>query len=124
MKINILFIIFSSCLSVFTYSQQDDNRILATVGNHNITLLEFNERYTNYLFSTGAKDNLVVRKAILENIINELLLYYYDSNENILNDSKYLKELEETGVRTILAFLKDREIYAKITANEEEIREA
>lgn len=124
MKISILFLTVFSFLSVFPYTQYDDDRILATVGNHNITLLEFKERYTNYLFSTGAKDNLVVRKAILENIINELLLYYYDSNENILNDSKYLKELEETRARTILAFLKDREIYAKITVNDEEIKEA
>lgn len=124
MKISILFIIISSCLSIFTYSQQGGNRILATVGNHNITLSEFNERYTNYLLSTGAKDNLVVRKAILENIINELLLYYYDSNEKILIDRKYVKELEETRVRTILAYLKDQEVYAKIIVTEQEVREA
>jgi len=124
MKMSILFIIISSCLSVFTFSQQHNDWILATVGNHNITMPEFNERYTTYLFSTGAKDNLVIRKAILNNIINELLLYFYDSNEKILNYSKYLNELEEARVRTILAFLKDQEIYAKITVNEEEIREA
>ena len=124
MKISTLFIIISSCLSVLTFSQQHNDWILATVGNHNISMPEFNERYNSYLFSTGAKDNLVIRKAILNNIINELLLSYYVSNEKILNDPKYLKELEETRIRTILAFLKDREIYAKITVNEEEIREA
>ena len=53
-----------------------------------------------------------------------MLLYFYDYNEKILNYSKYLNELEEARVRTILAFLKDREIYAKITVNEEETREA
>ena len=46
------------------HSRMND-RILATVGNHNITLSEFNERYTNYLSSTGVKDNLFVREAIL-----------------------------------------------------------
>jgi len=124
MKISILFIIISSCLSIFTYPQQVDNRILATVGSHGITLSEFNERYSRYLFSTGAKDNIVVRKAILDNIINEILLYYYDYNEKILNDPEYIKELEVTRIRTILAYLKDREIYAKINVNEEEIRQA
>jgi len=124
MKISIRVALISSFLSIFIFSQQSDNSILATVGNHNITLSEFNERYTNYLFSTGAKDNIVVRKAILDNMINEMLLYYYDFNEKILSDPRYLKELEETRVRTILAYLKDREIYAKITVNEEETREA
>jgi len=124
MKISLLFIIISSGLSIFTFSQQGDNQILATVGNHHITLLEFNERYANYLISTGAKDNLFVRKSILENIINEILLYYYDSNEKILNNSEYLNELEAIRIRTILAYLKDREIYAKIVVNEDETREA
>jgi parvulin-like peptidyl-prolyl isomerase len=124
MRISILIIIISTCLSTLAYSQQSSNQILATVGDHNITLSEFDERYTNYLLSTGVKDNLFVREAILENLINEILLYYYDSNENILNDSKYLKELEKTRIRTILAYLKDQEVYAKITVSEQEVREA
>ena len=124
MRISIPVIIFFTYLSIFTYSQQGENGILATVGNHNIKLSEFNERYTNYLSSTGVKDNLFVREAILENFINEILLYYYDSNENILKDSKYLKELEEIRIRTILAYLKDQEVYAKITVSEQEVREA
>ncbi|MCW9064833.1 MAG: peptidylprolyl isomerase [Ignavibacteriaceae bacterium] len=124
MRISILIIIISTCLSTLAYSQQSSSQILATVGDHNITLSEFDERYTNYLLSTGVKDNLFVREAILENLINEILLYYYDSNENILNDSKYLKELEKTRIRTILAYLKDQEVYAKITVSEQEVREA
>jgi len=124
MRISILIIIISTCLSTLAYSQQSSSQILATVGDHNITLSEFDERYTNYLLSTGVKDNLFVREAILENLINEILLYYYDSNENILNDSKYLKELQATRVRTILAYLKDQEVYAKITVSEQEVREA
>ena len=91
MRISILFIIIFSCLSIFTFSQQGDNQILATVGNHNITLSEFNERYTNYLFSAGVKDNIVVREAILNNMINEILLYHYDSNEKIYSN----KEISE-----------------------------
>ncbi len=97
---------------------------IAYVGDISISLSEFSERYSEYLSASGTKDNIVVREAILNNMINEILLYYYDSNEKILSDPKYLKELEETRVRTILAFLKDQEIYAKITINEEEIREA
>jgi parvulin-like peptidyl-prolyl isomerase len=124
MKVSILVVLISFCLSIVIHSQQTDDPILVTVGDHNITLSEFSERYTEYLYSTGIKDNISVRNAILDNMINEILLYYYDSNANILNDPRYLKELEETRVRIILAYLKDQEIYAKLTATEQEVREA
>lgn len=106
------------------HSQNIDDPIVAAVGEHEITLSDFDERYSNYLYSTGIKDNLVVRKAILDNMINEILLYYYDDNSKILNDEKYLKELEENRTRIILAYLKDQEVYAKISVTEEEMREA
>jgi len=108
----------------FLLSNNLTDTTVAYVGDIRVSLSEFSERYSEYLSASGTKDNIVVREAILNNMINEILLYYYDSNEKILNDPKYLKELEETRIRTILAFLKDREIYAKITVNEEEIREA
>ncbi len=108
----------------FLLSNNLTDTTVAYVGDIRISLSEFSERYSEYLSASGTKYNIVVREAILNNMINEILLYYYDPNKKILNDPKYLKELEETRIRTILAFLKDQEIYAKITINEEEIREA
>ena len=124
MKIINLAVLISSFIPFVIHSQQQDDPILATVGDHKITLSEFSERYDNYLFSTGIKDNILVRNAILDNIINEILLYYYNFNENILNDPGFVNELEETRVRIILAYLKDQEVYTKITTTEQEIREA
>ncbi|HEY7750772.1 MAG TPA: peptidylprolyl isomerase, partial [Ignavibacteriaceae bacterium] len=121
---NVFTLILFSLFSIGILSQQNDNSILASIENHEITLSEFGERYSNYLFSTGAKDNLVVREAILDNMINEILLYYYDSNENIINSPDYQKKIEENRLRIILAYLKDREVYAKITVTEQEMREA
>lgn len=123
MKISLLFPIITF-LYFNSHAQQADNHILATVGNHQITLSEYNERYTSFLFSTGVKDNMVVRKSVLDNMINEILLYDYDSNEKILNDPAYLKELDDIRVRTILAYLKDQEVYAKITVTDQEMRQA
>jgi len=123
MRISLLFALIT-CLFFNGYSQQADNHILATVGNHQITISEFNERYSNFLFSTGAKDNMVVRKSVLDNMINEILFYYYDSNEKILSDPGYLKELDDIRVRTVLAYLKDQEVYAKITVSDQEMRQA
>jgi len=123
-KTSILVVLISSFLSIVIQSQQKDDPILATVGYHKITLSDFSQRYSTYLFSTGVKDKMVVRSAILDNMINEILLYYYDLNEKVLNNPHYLKELEETRVQTILAYLKDQEVYTKIIVTEQEVREA
>jgi parvulin-like peptidyl-prolyl isomerase len=124
LKAEFLTLLILSLSPAIILSQGKDDKILATVGNYKINLSEFEERYNNYLSSTGVKDNLAVRNAILDNMINEILLFYYDDNEQVLNNPQYLKELEETRVRIILAYLKDQEVYAKITVTEEEMREA
>jgi parvulin-like peptidyl-prolyl isomerase len=124
LKAGLLTLLILSLFPVTILSRGIDDKILATVGNYKITLPEFEERYNNYLSSTGVKDNVVARNAILDNMVNEILLYYYDDNGNILNNPKYLKELEETRLRIILAYLKDQEVYAKITVTEEEMKEA
>ncbi|MDO8549454.1 MAG: peptidylprolyl isomerase [Ignavibacteria bacterium] len=121
-KCQIFFIILLFLPSLL-FSEDKENKILATVGTHQIYLSDFESRYYDYLISTGINDNIVVRRSVLNNMINEILLYYYDSNEQIFSDQEYLKELEEACIRTILAFLKDQEIYAKITVTEKEIRE-
>jgi parvulin-like peptidyl-prolyl isomerase len=124
LKAEFLTLFIISLSPAIILSQGKDDKILATVGNYKITLSEYDERYSSYLSSTGVKDNFAARKAILDNMINEILLFYYDDNEQVLNDPQYLKELEETRVRIILAYLKDQEVYAKITVTEEEMREA
>lgn len=123
MKIKLLLILFSF-LSISALPHQKSNRVLATVGDHGVTLSEFNNRYSKYLFTTGISDNMTVRKAILNNMINEILLYYYDSNDKIINSNEYNSELKETRRRTILAYLKDREVYSKITVTDKELRQA
>jgi parvulin-like peptidyl-prolyl isomerase len=101
-----------------------NDKVLASVGTYNITLNEFSSRYTNYLIGAGINDNNVVRESILNNMINEVVLYNYDNNRNIFSNSEYRKELESARKETILAYLKDQEIYKNITAGDDEIREA
>lgn len=98
--------------------------IIASVGTHKISLNDFLTRYEEYLASSGVKDNILVRRSILNNMINELLLFYYDDNKKIFDDSEYKREINWADKQTILAFLKDQEVYAKITASDEELRDA
>jgi parvulin-like peptidyl-prolyl isomerase len=124
LKKKCIFFILLLFLPFESYSGDKETKILATVGTHQIYQTDFESRYYNYLSSTGVNDNIVVRRSILNNMINEILLYFYDSNEKLFPDQGYLKELEEARIRVILAFLKDQEIYAKITVNEKEMRDA
>jgi parvulin-like peptidyl-prolyl isomerase len=98
--------------------------IIAKVGTHNILLNEFVNRYTDYLFATGTKDNYATRKSILTNIMNEILLSQYDNNQKILSDKNYKDELAWSKNQAILGFLKDREVYAKISVTDDELRTA
>ncbi|GAB4287410.1 MAG: hypothetical protein Kow0098_03920 [Ignavibacteriaceae bacterium] len=117
------YIFFLFFLIPFQGTGNDKDAVLATVGSHQIYISQFSERYTDFLIAAGVNDKLQVRESILQNMINELLLYYYDDNSLIFNSSEYNRELEWTEKQAILAYLKDREIYAKITVTDEELRE-
>ncbi len=110
--------------SVGNQTKKSDNQILATVGSHQIYLSQFSDRYTDYLIKAGINDKNVVRENVLINMTNELVLRYYDNNKKILNDPEYQKELKWTKKEAILAYLKDQEVYAKITATDKELHDA
>ena len=110
--------------NLFAGTEKKDNPILAVIGSHQITLSEFSDRYTDYLVSAGVQDKYYIREAILNNMINEVILYYYDDNKSIFNDLEYSNEMEWVRKQAILAFLKDQEVYAKISVTEDELRDA
>lgn len=99
-------------------------KIIASIGSYNISVEDFQDRYSDYLTSTSIKDNIVTRRAILNNMINEIVLKYYDDNSLIDANPEFQKEISWSEKQTILAFLKDRDIYAKISVTDEEIRDA
>jgi foldase protein PrsA len=99
-------------------------QIIASVDKYSISQEEFVDRYGDYLASTSIKDNIVTRRAILNNMISELVLKNFDANSRIESDPEFQKEINWSEKQTILAFLKDREIFAKINVSEEEIRDA
>lgn len=110
--------------SVGNQAKKSDTQILATVGSHQIYLSQFSDRYTDYLIKAGLNDKNVVRENVLINMTNELVLRYYDNNKKILDDPEYQKELKWTKKEAILAYLKDQEVYAKITASDKELHDA
>jgi len=119
-----LFAFCLTCASAFPDTTAEKPRNVAVVGNSVITYDEFKDRYEDYLVFTGVQDNMQARYAILNNMINEILLRQYDDNSKVYNNPEYKKELSWAWKETVLAFLKDREVYAKISVTDEELRTA
>ena len=117
-------------LLVFNYHSNSQtippysSQIIATVGNSHIIVKEFTERLEDFLVAAGIKDNIVIRRSILNNMMNELLLFNYDDNKSIFSNTEYQKEIKWSDRQVVLAFLRDQEVYAKIPVTDEEIREA
>jgi parvulin-like peptidyl-prolyl isomerase len=124
MKFRFLILALIQVIVVFPQNNRDTSQIVATVGNQNTTFKNYLDRYEDYLIGTGLRDNMQARFAILNNMINEILLRNYDDNSRIYNNPEYIREIGWVKKETILAFLKDQEVYAKITASEDELRQA
>ncbi len=124
--LTIILFVFST-LPIFSFgnqSKKSENKVLATVGSHQIYLSQFSDRYSDYLIKAGLNDKNTIRENVLINMTDELVLRYYDNNKKILNDPEYQKELNWTKKEAVLAYLKDQEVYAKITASDKELRDA
>lgn len=102
----------------------NNEKIIAEIGEHKIFESEFVDRYENYILQTGIKDNLLSRKEVLNSMISEILLLNFDDNNSIFNSADFIREKDWLKDQAVLAFLKDREVYAKIEVTDEEIREA
>lgn len=124
MKFLLLILILFSVIVVFPQNNNDTTQIVATIGNQNITFKNYLDRYEDYLIGTGVRDNMQIRFAILNNMINEILLRNYDDNSGIYNNPEYIREIGWVKKETILAYLKNQEVYAKIIASEDELRQA
>jgi len=120
------FLLSTITLLIFTQGCQSDesDNTIAEIGNKQILQSEFISRYEDYILQTGIKDNILSRKEVLNSMISEILLLNFDKNEEIFQNSDYNKEIRWTENEAILGYLKDQEIYAKITVTDEEIRES
>ena len=117
------FFLFAAA-AAFPDSTTNKSQIVAVVGDTQITYKQFTDRYENYLVYTGVKDNKRARYAVLNNMINEILLRQYDDNSKVYDNPEYKKEIASARKEAVLAFLKDQEVFAKITVNDEELRTA
>ncbi len=98
--------------------------VLMKVGDRPVTVEQFRARYVNFISSAGVKDTRSARRQILGLMADEILLADYDDNTAILNNPDYQSEIKNIHDEILLALYKDREIYAKMTVNDDELRRA
>jgi foldase protein PrsA len=83
----LLGLIASSC-------QRAADEEIAVAGDDKITAGEFSERYRAYLKSTSSRDNILLRKKILENMMNEKLMYADLRRQGLVTDEEAGAKLE------------------------------
>jgi len=73
---------------------RNDETVVAVVDGTDLTGEQFRERFQKYLSSTGTRDNILARKQVLENMINERLIFEDLERSGAVNDSAYRRESE------------------------------
>ena len=71
-----------------------DSTAVAIVDGVPITGEQFRARYQRYLSSSSMKDNILVRKQVLENMINERLIFADLGASGADQDKEFKKELD------------------------------
>ncbi len=117
-------LVFGCLLLSLTFCARKEEPVIVTVGDYSVGLKAYKSRVRAYLENSVAKDNLIVRKQIAQNMVHEILLKHYDDNEQIEQNPEYRKEQEWAKKEMILGYLKDRQVYARIKISDAEIRKA
>lgn len=107
-----------------TFCTQKKEPVVVTVGDYTVGLKAYKQRVQTYLEHSVAKDNLIVRKQVAQNMAHEILLRYYDDNRAIDENSEYKKEQAWAHKEMVLGYLKDQQVYAKISVTDAEVRKA
>jgi parvulin-like peptidyl-prolyl isomerase len=90
------------CALQFGGCRRQDPNAVAEVPGRVITSDEFRERYRAYLSSTSSRDNILLRKKILENMINEALIFDDLHRNGMDSDSSAVARLTQVNNEALL----------------------
>ena len=69
-------------------------RVVGEAGGQKVTATEFRERFQKYIATSGDRDNILVREKILNNMLNEKLIFDDLHRRGLDGDSAYRKRME------------------------------
>jgi len=100
-------------------SRSDDSAV-AVVNGKSVLARDFAERYRIYLETSGARDNIVLRKSIVENMVNEVLILEECEARGWMNDEQATSMLESIRTQALLNGW-TRKILDTLSVTEEEL---
>ncbi len=116
-------LIGSIVLAALSGCSRTDDTVIATVGGEKIHAGEFRLRLKTYLESTGMRDNIVVRKQIVDNMINEVLILQHVRAEGWEREHEVLKRYEEIENQALLDEYAKRLVTEEVQVEEPELWE-
>ena len=95
--------------------------VVAEVNGKKITADEFAERYAKYRSSAPERDNIVTRKKILTNMVNEHLIFDDVQRQHLDSDSLYREKLQDIQDQALLDGYAKHLTVDTLTVNESEL---
>ena len=100
-----------------------DNLILATIGEHNITIADFTSRYQQVQERVNLPDNGDVRNETFRNLIDEELLIYEARRTGYLTDARGQYTKEKLRIQELLNKYLQNLVFTKIVITDKELKE-
>jgi foldase protein PrsA len=97
--------------------------VVATVDGVAITAEAFRARYEQFLAQGGKRDNIVLRQEILNNMINERLMYTDIARQGMDRDSAYRRRMRMAEAQALLDGYARRISFDTIKITEEDARQ-
>ncbi len=102
-------------------ARKDD--VVATVDGVAITAEAFRARYEQFLAQGGKRDNILLRQEILDNMINERLMYTDIARQGMDRDSAYRRRMRMAEAQALLDGYARRISFDTIKITEEDARQ-
>ncbi len=80
---------------VFIGCHRMNDQEVALVNGKPISADQYRERYKTYIEKTGQRDNILLRKQVLDNMINEILIYDDIHDQKLDRDSVVVRQLAD-----------------------------
>jgi parvulin-like peptidyl-prolyl isomerase len=100
----------------------NSSKTVAEVDGTSITTEAFVERYQKYLEATSRRENIVARKEVLNNMINEVLILNDLHRQGLDNDPTYRERIEDIKTQALLDYYARRVSLDTLSVTEAELQ--
>ena len=90
--------------------EKDEEKAIVKVDDEVIQLSTFKDQYQGYMANTLQSDNLLTRYSFLNKLVDEKLILKYAKENELENDSSYVKGINEVYQQMLLNYYFDQKI--------------